>query len=81
MRQQSAVIRHWLGSPPYVFATANLKKYESDHSADREFMTYLASDADVRHVIDLSDLSAARTVPSRGAPAEEPYVPSPVGRA
>jgi hypothetical protein len=61
MRQQSAVIRDWLGSPPYVFATAgDRKKYESDHSADREFMTYLAPDADERHVIDLSDLNELR---------------------
>lgn len=30
MRQQSAVIQDWLGSPPYVFATANRKAYESD---------------------------------------------------
>jgi hypothetical protein len=60
MRQQNAVIRDWLGSPPYVFATADRKKYEADHSADREFMTYLAPDADERHVIDLSDLNELR---------------------
>lgn len=60
MRQQSAVIRDWLGSPPYVFATADRKTYESDHSADREFMTYVAHDADERHVIDLSDLNELR---------------------
>jgi len=60
MLQQSAVIRDWLGSPPYVFATTDQKKYESDHSADREFMTYLAPDADERHVIDLVDLTELR---------------------
>ncbi|MGW5721360.1 hypothetical protein ACWEVP_34640 [Amycolatopsis sp. NPDC003865] len=60
MRQQSAVIQDWLGSPPYVFATADRKTYESDHSADREFMTFVAHDADERHVIDLSDLNELR---------------------
>jgi hypothetical protein len=60
MRQQSAVIRDWLGSPPYLFATADRKKYESDHSADREFMTFVAPDADERHVIALSDLNELR---------------------
>jgi hypothetical protein len=59
MQQQSAVIQDWLGSPPYVFATADRTAYESDHSADREFMTYLAPDAE-RHVIDLSDLNELR---------------------
>lgn len=60
MRQQSAVIRDWLGSPPCVFAAADRKAYESDHSADREFMTYVAHDADERDVIDLSDLNELR---------------------
>jgi len=60
MRQQSAVIREWLGSPPYVFATGERKKYESDHSADREFVTYIAQAADEQIVIDLSVLSQFR---------------------
>ncbi len=60
MKQQSAVIGDWLGSPPYVFATADRKTYKSDHSADREFMTYVAPDADAWHVIDLSDLNELR---------------------
>jgi hypothetical protein len=60
MQQQSAVIRDWLGSPPYVFVTADRKKYESDHSADRVFIKYVAHDADERRVIDLSDLNELR---------------------
>jgi hypothetical protein len=60
MRQQSAVIRDWLGHPPYVFATANRTKYESDNSADREFVTYVAHAATDRNVIDLSDLNELR---------------------
>ena len=58
MRQQSAVIRAWLGNSPYVFATADRKTYESEPcSADQEFITYVASKADERHVIDLHDLN------------------------
>jgi hypothetical protein len=60
MRQQSAVIRDWLGHPPYVFATADRKKYESDNSADREFVTYVAHAATDRNVIDLSNLNGLR---------------------
>jgi hypothetical protein len=60
MRQQSAVIRDWLGGPPYVFATTDRKTHESDHSADREFMTYVAHDAGERHLIDLADLKVVR---------------------
>lgn len=60
MQQQSAVIRDWLGSPPYVFVIVNRKAYESDRSADREFATYVARDAGERRVIDLSDLNELR---------------------
>ena len=60
MRQQSAVIRDWLGHPPYVVATADRKKYESDNSADREFVTYVAHAATDRNVIDLSNLNGLR---------------------
>jgi hypothetical protein len=49
MRQQSAVVRDWLGHPPYVFATADRKKYESDNGADREFVTYVAHAASDRN--------------------------------
>lgn len=60
MRKQSAVIRDWLGHPPYVVATADRKNYESDNSADREFVTFVAHAADDRDVIDLSDLKELR---------------------
>ncbi|MGB3438113.1 MAG: hypothetical protein WBA97_05110 [Actinophytocola sp.] len=78
MLQQSAVIRDWLGSPPYVFATTDRKKYESDHSADREFMTYVAPDANERHVIDLSSVRSctsrhnAAISPTRDGTREHP---------
>jgi hypothetical protein len=57
MRQQSAAIREWLGSPPYVFATGDRDKYQSDQSADREFVTYVAPTANERSVVDLSALN------------------------
>ncbi|MEU0511590.1 hypothetical protein [Amycolatopsis sp. NPDC006125] len=60
MGEQSAVIREWLGRPPYVFAAADRKTHELDQSADAEFMTYVAPSADERHVIDLSDLNELR---------------------
>lgn len=60
MRQQSARIRDWLGNPPYLFATGDRKTYESGHSADREFVTFVAQTADERSVIDLSALSHFR---------------------
>jgi hypothetical protein len=36
------------------------KKYESDNSADREFVTYVAHAATDRNVIDLSNLDGLR---------------------
>lgn len=56
MGQQSAVIRNWLGDPPYVFLTPNLNKYEKEHDADREFVEYVAADATSRRILALTDL-------------------------
>jgi hypothetical protein len=60
MRQQSAAIREWLGDPPYVFATADRRKYEGSSSADREFVSYVAPVNDERRVIDLFGLGELR---------------------
>ena len=60
MSRQSAVIREWLGDPPYVFATADRKKYEGNSSADREFVSYVAPTTTERRVIDLSALGELR---------------------
>ena len=60
MRQQSAVIREWLGDPPFVFATTDWKRYQGESSADREFVTYIASASDKRRVIELSALGELR---------------------
>lgn len=60
MSRQSAVIREWLGAPPYVFATADRKKYEGNSSADREFVSCVAPTTTERRVIDLSALGELR---------------------
>lgn len=60
MSRQSMVIRGWLGEPPYVFATADRKKYDGHSSADREFAGYLAPAAAERRVIDVSALGELR---------------------
>ena len=60
MQRQSAVVRAWLGQPPYVFATTDRKKYQSDHSADREFVGYVAPAADEHTVIDLTAMVELR---------------------
>lgn len=60
MHSQSAVIRAWLGPPPFVFATADERKYQSDHSADREFVRYIARAADEHTVTNLTDLGKLR---------------------
>ena len=60
MRQQSAVIREWLGDPPFVFATADRKKYQQANSADRSFVTYIAPATTEQRVIDLSALRELR---------------------
>lgn len=60
MPRQSAVIREWLGDPPYVFATADRKKYEGHSSADREFIHYVAPTTAEQRVIDLSALGELR---------------------
>jgi hypothetical protein len=60
MSRQSAVIRGCLGDPPYVFSTADRKKYGENGGADREFVHYVAPTSDERRVIDLSALGELR---------------------
>ncbi|MDT0181456.1 hypothetical protein Q9S36_14835 [Microbacterium sp. ARD31] len=60
MVPQSAVIRDWLCDPPYVFATWDMKKYQSSNSADREFVDYVTPLASDRSVINLSELGQLR---------------------
>lgn len=65
MIPQSAVIRDWLGDPPYVFATWDMKKYQSSNSADREFVQYLTPASADRRVVNLSELRALTDGDSR----------------
>ncbi|WP_188744588.1 hypothetical protein [Agromyces bauzanensis] len=60
MEPQSAVIRDWLGAPPYVFATGDAKKYQSSNSADREFVDFIAPAVADRRVVNFSDLRQLR---------------------
>lgn len=60
MASQSLRIRGWLGDPPYVFATWDMKKFQSSNSADREFVGYVAPRAADRSVVDLSVLGQLR---------------------
>ena len=60
LSRQSMVIRGWLGDPPYVFATADRKKYDGRSSADRDFVSFVAPTAAERRVIELSALVELR---------------------
>ncbi|MDR6623484.1 hypothetical protein [Sinomonas atrocyanea] len=56
MVPQSAVIRKWLGEPPYLFVTCDLKKFQGPNSADRELVGYIAGTAVGQTVGSLLDL-------------------------
>ena len=56
MVPQSAVIRQWLGEPPYVFATSDFKKFNGNNSADKEFVDYIALQSDSRQITRISEL-------------------------
>lgn len=56
MREQSAVIRDWLGSSPYVFSTTDLRRYQDRNSADREVVGFFEPRVADSVVVDLSDL-------------------------
>lgn len=60
MVPQSAKIRGWLGDPPFLFATTDAKAYESGHSADQEFVSFVAPDMADRHVFKLAELGQLR---------------------
>jgi len=50
MVQQSAVIRNWIGEPPYLFAVTDVKKFtHDDRGADSKLLsTSLRSQATAR---------------------------------
>lgn len=56
MEEQSAVIREWLGDPPYLFFAPDIRKHHRENDADQEFVAFVAPDPDTRHVFDLGEL-------------------------
>jgi hypothetical protein len=58
MVPQSAVIRDWLGDPPYLFAVTDVKKFTQDNrGADVEASEYIAPSKADRIAINISELS------------------------
>lgn len=54
MVTQSAVIRNWLGEPPYVFAASDTKRLRVTNGADIEFINYVASSS--RQIVSIAEL-------------------------
>ncbi len=57
MVAQSAVIREWLGEPPYLFAVADAKKFQTDRPADLETAEFIAPDASTRKAFSIEELA------------------------
>lgn len=57
MERQSALIREWLRGPPLLIATADLKKYNDEYSADREFLAYTLEDSRPSNVTTFPELA------------------------
>lgn len=62
MEPQSAVIRKWLGEPPYVFAAASPKG--PLNSVDKEFVDFVVADVAFRQILDFSQLRELKQVSS-----------------
>lgn len=59
MVPQSAVIREWIGEPPYLFAVTDVKKFNrDDRSADVEAAEFIAPDAATRKALNISELGS-----------------------
>ena len=56
MVPQSAVIREWLGEPPYVFVASDLKRLREQNSADMEFINYVAVEKGSQRLVGISEL-------------------------
>lgn len=56
MKQQSAVIREWLGEGPYAFAVADAKKLSSERPADLEYINFIEPDASQRRLFSFAAL-------------------------
>jgi len=59
MVSQSAVIRDWIGEPPFLFAVTDVRKFNRDgRSADLETAQFIAPDASTRKVFNISELAS-----------------------
>lgn len=56
MREQSAVIRSWIGEPPYFFAVKDAGKFQKDRPADLETARYIAPEAADHRVFSIGEL-------------------------
>jgi hypothetical protein len=58
MVSQSAVIRDWIGEPPFLFAVTSVKKFNpSDRSADLETVEFIAPNPATRKMFNISKLA------------------------
>lgn len=59
MVPQSAVIREWIGEPPYLFAVTDVKKFNhDDRGADIEAAEFIAPEKADRIVFNVSELGS-----------------------
>lgn len=56
MVAQSAVIREWLGEPPYVFVASGPKRLQNPNSADMEFVNYVALEKGSQRIVGIAEL-------------------------
>lgn len=57
MVSQSAVIREWAGSAPYVVAVVDARKFLTDRPADRETVDYLLDGSAERSIVSIGELA------------------------
>lgn len=58
MREQSAVIRDWIGEPQYLFGVKDAGKFQKDRPADLETARYIAPEAAERRVFSIGELAS-----------------------
>lgn len=56
MVPQSARIRDWLGTEPYLFATASMKQYDDPASVDRSTVAHIAVPPAKRSLVEIRQL-------------------------
>ncbi|MBT2520866.1 hypothetical protein [Arthrobacter sp. ISL-28] len=61
MVPQSALIRDWLGEPPYLFAACDPQRLQEPGSADTEFIDYVVAEKGSRKIVSLTQLRDLET--------------------